>query len=144
MKICLPALANRLTRLDKQITEKERTHFMEKTGGVSISQVVKDLLSAYNPDIVEELQTQVEEEMKGAAPVEKEAKFNQAWKELQDNAAKVFNGELNEYIENVRKAHDQKIDLLNPDEVLNAGWDKENKEKRPADRQRLQRMGGSP
>jgi type I restriction enzyme R subunit len=122
------ALANRLTRLDKQITEKERAHFMDKTSGISVSQVVKSLLNAFNPDTVEELHAQVEEEMKGAAPTEKEAKFNQAWKEIQDNAAKVFKGELNEYIENVRKAHDQKIDLLNPDEVLNAGWDKENKE----------------
>jgi type I restriction enzyme R subunit len=29
----------------------------------------------------------------------------------------------------VRKAHEQKIDLLNPDEVINVGWDKDNKDK---------------
>ena len=46
-----------------------------------------------------------------------------------NEAAKVFTGELNEYIENVRKAHEQRIDLANPDEVLKAGWDKDNKDK---------------
>ena len=51
---------------------------------------------------------------------------------LQNNAAKVFTGELNEYIENVRRAHEQKIDLQNPDTVLNAGWDKDNKAKAEA------------
>jgi type I restriction enzyme R subunit len=29
----------------------------------------------------------------------------------------------------VRKAHEQKIDLLNPDELVNVGWDKDNKDK---------------
>lgn len=37
--------------------------------------------------------------------------------------------ELNEFIENVRKAHEQRIDLSNPDEVIEIGWDKDNKEK---------------
>jgi type I restriction enzyme R subunit len=58
-----------------------------------------------------------------------EAEINQQLEQLRNQAAKVFTGELNEYIENVRKAHDQKIDLLNPDELVNVGWDKDNKDK---------------
>lgn len=48
-------LANRLTRLDKQITEKERAKFEEKSGGIPVSQVVKDLLNAYNPHMMRPL-----------------------------------------------------------------------------------------
>ena len=48
-------LANRLTRLDKQITEKEKKHFAEKANGKTVSQVVKDFLNAFNPDVLEEL-----------------------------------------------------------------------------------------
>ena len=46
------SLANRLTRLDKQLTEKEKTQFAEKANGKSVSQVVKELLNAFNPDEV--------------------------------------------------------------------------------------------
>lgn len=126
------SLANRLTRLDKQITEKEKQQFEKIADGKTVSQVVKDLLNAFNPDTLEDLRTQVETGNAGAAPVEKEEKYIALVSALQNNAAKVFTGELNEYIENVRKAHEQKIDLQNPDTVLNAGWDKDNKQKAEA------------
>ena len=123
------SLANRLTRLDKQITEKEKKVFEEKTGGKTVSEVVKDLLNAYNPDKVEGIEQKVRNERRGAAQAEIDKEINAELEKLRNAAAKIFTGELNEYIENVRKAHEQKIDLLNPDEVVNAGWDKDNKEK---------------
>lgn len=123
------SLANRLTRLDKQITEKEKKQFEEKSGGMQLSQVVKDLLNAYNPDTVEAIEQKVRTEKLGDAPIEIEAAISQQLEQLRNQAAKVFTGELNEYIENVRKAHEQKIDLLNPDELVKVGWDKDNKDK---------------
>jgi type I restriction enzyme R subunit len=123
------SLANRLTRLDKQITEKEKKQFTEKANGKSVSQVVKELLNAFNPDVLEEIESKVRTEMAGAAPVEIEAEIKTQTENLQNEAAKVFTGELNEYIENVRKAHEQKIDLANPDEVIHVGWDKDNTNK---------------
>jgi type I restriction enzyme, R subunit len=123
------SLANRLTRLDKQITEKEKKQFEEKSGGVSLTQVVKDLLNAYNPDTIENLQLKIEIEMAGESPEAKHSSFINQHSSLLNQAAKVFTGDLNEYIENVRKAHEQKIDLLNPDELVNVGWDKDNKDK---------------
>jgi type I restriction enzyme R subunit len=122
------SLANRLTRLDKQITEKEKKKFAEKTNGKSISQVVKELLNAFNPDIIEDLQLKIENEMPGESPEKKHSSFLVLHSSLLNEATKVFTGELNEYIENVRKAHEQRIDLANPDEVLKAGWDKDNKD----------------
>ena len=123
------SLANRLTRLDKQITEKEKKQFAEKADGKSVSQVVKELLNAFNPDVLEEIETKVRNEKAGAAPIEIEAAIKAETEKLQNEAARVFTGELNEYIENVRKAHEQKIDLANPDEVINVGWDKDNSKK---------------
>jgi len=120
------SLANRLTRLDKQITEKEKTQFAEKANGKSVSQVVKELLNAFNPDVLEEIESKVRTQMTGAAPVEIKAAIKTETEKLQNEAAKVFTGELNEYIENVRKAHEQKMDLANPDEVIHVGWDKDN------------------
>ncbi|MEI8321478.1 MAG: type I restriction-modification enzyme R subunit C-terminal domain-containing protein, partial [Alphaproteobacteria bacterium] len=123
------SLANRLTRLDKQITEKERKQFAEKADGKTVSQVVKELLNAFNPDIIEGIQQKIEVEMAGESPQAKHSSFIFHHSALLNEAARVFNGELNEYIENVRRAHEQKIDLLNPDEVIFLGWDKDNADK---------------
>jgi type I restriction enzyme, R subunit len=123
------SLANRLTRLDKQITEKEKIKFEEKSGGISLKQVVKNLLNAYNPDTEENIEQKVNNQKAGEAPAKIEEAINEELEQLRNNAAKVFTGEINEYIENVRKAHEQKIDLLNPDELINVGWDKDNKGK---------------
>lgn len=120
------SVASRLTRLDKQITPKEKQKFAEKANGKSISQVVKELLNAFNPDVLEAIETKVKNEFRGAAPDEIEKAIQFETEKLQDEAAKVFTGELNEYIENVRKAHEQRIDISNPDEVIHIGWDKDN------------------
>ncbi len=117
------SLASRLTRLDKQINEKEKQGFKELAQGKTISQVVKGLLNAYNPDVIEEIEDKIRSEKRGDAPVEIEAAIKNAVEQVQNEAAKVFTGELNTYIENVRKAHEQRIDLTNPDEVIRAGWD---------------------
>jgi type I restriction enzyme, R subunit len=122
-------LACRLARLDKQITDKERIKFSEKANGKTVSQVVKDLLNAFNPDVIEELETKVRLVYIGAAPKIIDTAIRNETETLQDNAARIFTGELNEYIENVRKAHEQRMDLTNPDEVINVGWLKDNKEK---------------
>lgn len=123
------SLANRLTRLDKQISEKEKRRFEEMSGGKSVRDVVKELLNAYNPDTVEEIESRIKNEKLGDPPIEIQKAIEQELEQLRNNATIVFTGELNEYIENVRKTHDQKIDLLNPDELLFAGWDKSNQEK---------------
>ncbi|MBN2374599.1 DEAD/DEAH box helicase family protein [bacterium] len=123
------SLANRLTRMERQLTDKERSAFAEKANGKTITQVVKELLNAYNPDTLEDLRLKVEQENPDKPPVEKEEKLNSLTSALQNQAASIFNGELNEYIENVRKAHEQIIDLVNPDKVTAVGWDKDNKDK---------------
>jgi type I restriction enzyme R subunit len=123
------SLANRLARLEKQLTDKEKSLFAKKANDKTITEVVKELLNAYNPDTLEDLRLKVEQENPDTAPAEKEEKLNLLTSALQNQAASTFNGELNDYIENVRKTHEQIIDLVNPDKVTAAGWEKDNKEK---------------
>jgi type I restriction enzyme R subunit len=115
------SLANRLIRLEKQITEKEKTKFSEQAEGKSISLVAKELLQAYNPDTLENIRQDIELEMIGASPAAKEEAFARQQHALIETAATVFTGELNTYIENVRKAHEQVMDTVNPDKLLNVG-----------------------
>lgn len=123
------SLANRLARLDKQITEKERAMFEEKTGGTSVRNIVKGLLNSYNPDTIDDIRNKVENEVPEASPAEKESIFNERVTRLRDDAARVFTGDLNTFIDNVRKSHEQIIDNINADHVTHIGWDKDQNER---------------
>ena len=101
------SLANRLIRLDRQITPDEKEKITELSGGKSINHIIKDLLNVYDPDVLE---TTPQEEL---------------IKEVQTT----FNGELNDYLENVRKVHEQIIDVVNLDTILVADWDKDSTDK---------------
>jgi type I restriction enzyme R subunit len=122
------SLANRLIRLEKQITEKEKEQFALKANGKTVKQVVRDLLNAFDPDVIENIENQVRSQNTGSTPEELAEATKEAIETMQNEAAKVFNGDLNDYIENVRKAHEQRVDGSNPDEVINVGWHKDNQE----------------
>jgi len=123
------SLANRLTRLEMQLTDKEKSAFVDKAHGKTLTQVVKELLNAYNPDTLEDLRLKVEREYLEAAPDEKAEKLRILTAALQNLAASTFNGDLNTYIENVRKTHEQIIDTVNIDKLTGVGWEKDNKDK---------------
>ncbi len=123
------SLANRLSRLEKQITEQEKQQFSDRADGKSLKQVVNELLNAYNPDVLDDLRAKVENELAGESPIVKDEAFNKLKDELKEKAADVFNGELNTFIDNVRRVHEQTIDITNPDTIINKGWASDNKEK---------------
>ncbi|MBS1780378.1 MAG: DEAD/DEAH box helicase family protein [Bacteroidetes bacterium] len=123
------SLANRLLRLNKQMTEKEHTQLQAKTGGTPLLVIAKNLLNAYSADTLEDLQQDIERLHPAATPAEKETLLQEAHEKVLTDAAAVFNGELNEYIEHVRKVHDQVIDSVNIDTLTKAGWATDNKEK---------------
>jgi len=123
------SLANRLARLEQQITEQEKQQFSEMANGKKLNQVIKELLNAYNPDVIDDLKARVETELTGESPIKKEEAFNKLHEALKEKAAEVFTGELSNYIDNVRRAHEQTIDITNPDSLINQGWAVENKEK---------------
>lgn len=117
------SLAGRLARLDKQITEDEQNRFKQLTHGKSINQLVHDLLDAHNPDKIIDHATQKFDLSPGTEPEDHQQQA--ARKELIHTARDTFTGELNEFIETVRKSHEQIIDTVNLDDLEFAGWDKQ-------------------
>lgn len=119
------SLANRLIRLEKQITEKEKAKLLEYSGGKSLKQITKELLNSFDAD---EIEKNAQEIIAGIpiddrTPAQFEDAKKEAQKELINKAASTFNGQLNEYIENVRKEHEQIIDHVNIDTVTKSEWD---------------------
>lgn len=114
------SLANRLIRLEKQITEKEADKVKEYSGGQNLKQITKGLLNAFDPDAIEIKALELKE-------TENLPSLDTARKKAQDmlaaEASSVFNGELNQYLENVRKEHEQIIDIHNIDTVTKSEWD---------------------
>jgi type I restriction enzyme R subunit len=117
------SLANRLLRLEKELTEPEKEKFSELAQGKSLQTVIKGLLNAYNPDVIESIEAKVAQDLVGQAPDQISKTIAQEVEELRNSASQVFTGELTEYVEKVRKAHDQVIDHVNTDRVLKAEWD---------------------
>ena len=119
------SLANRLIRLEKQITEKEKDKLLEYSGGKNLKQIARELITAYDFDAVEDLTKKKWDEI----PYEERGikSFDQvreeAQQELIDQASSTFNGELNDYLDNVRKQHEQIIDTHNIDTVTKSEWD---------------------
>jgi type I restriction enzyme, R subunit len=119
----LTTLANRLIRLDKQITEKEKQEFAKHANGYTINHVVKELLNAHDPDTIESLREKIRSEDPDASPEQQHLKLNTYHLQLIDGAVSIFNNpDLRNYIVDVRKKYDQVIDLINIDEVTNIGW----------------------
>ncbi|MCF8278267.1 MAG: DEAD/DEAH box helicase family protein [Flavobacteriales bacterium] len=111
------SLANRLIRLDRQLTEKEQVKLVEVSGGKNLKQVTKELLNAFDPDAIETRKQELVQ--KGET-----ATYDEAQQQLAREAASSFNGILNEYIEKVRIQHEQIIDHVNIDTVTRSEWDK--------------------
>jgi len=114
-------LAGRLGRLAKIMNEKDAGQFKEKAKGKAIGEAVKDLLYAYDPDRIES--TAREQFNLDADDRPTPEQLGEAQDKLITQAASPFTGDLNAFIENVRKVHEQIIDIINPDTVEFAGWD---------------------
>jgi len=119
------SLANRLIRLEKQITEKEKEKLLEYSGGKNLKQITKELINAYDQDTIDS-KAQIEIDkipIQDQTPALKEEARKKAQESFAIEAAKTFNGELNTYLENVRKVHEQIIDTINIDTVTKSEWD---------------------
>lgn len=118
-------LAGRLGRIEKQLTDKEKKAFKEKTNGISINKVIKNLINAFDEDKIDEKARSIYNIPLSEEPTVEQISSSQD--KLIDIASNVFNGEFNEFVENLRKAHDQIIDIVNLDRVTFAGWDEQSK-----------------
>lgn len=114
------SLASRLARLDKELDTPEKEQFKKLSKGLSIAQVIKNLLNAHDPDEIETRARQKHKIKEDQAPSEPQTK--EAKEELIKIARNSFNGELNTFIEKSRQVHEQTIDRTNIDKVTFAGW----------------------
>lgn len=126
------SLANRLIRMDKQISDAQREQFQTKANGKTINEVARNLLLAYSPDTLDDLEARITAESPDLSLNEIDEKVKERHEQIIEKAAEVFTGELNEFVENVRKSLDQIIDTINPDKVIKAGWDETAKEQAKA------------
>lgn len=117
-KDTLTSLANRVIRLNSQMTQAEREQFKEKVGATA-GCVAERLLNAFDADIIFE---QAQKNTSVSEPTEEQIKVAQ--RELVQAAVAPFhNPDIRDYIENVRRNHDQIIDSVNLDSVIFAGFD---------------------
>lgn len=119
----LTSLANRITRLDKQMTEKEHKEF-KKNIGLPARDIANNLLNAFDEDVIAEKAKSL---IMSGVPTQKD--MEKAKKELLDEATKPFyNPDNRDFIENIRRSHDQVIDTVNLDSVVFAGFDSQKEE----------------
>ena len=119
------SLANRLIRLENEISDKEKEKLLEHSKGKNLKQISKELLSAFDDDVIEEKAKPIIEAIpiKDRTPALIEQAKQEVQAELIATAASTFNGKLNDYIEKVRIEHEQIIDSHNIDKVTKAEWD---------------------
>ena len=115
------SLAGRLARLDQQLDPAEKERIKAKAGGAELTQIVSDLLAALDPDRIDEKAREIEPVSEGAKP--SPVAYDEAREELVGDAAAVFNGELIELIDSIRRDKEQTIDHESLDTVLRAEWE---------------------
>ena len=119
----LTSLASRITRLNAQMTASERKTF-ENTVGISAGKVAENLLNAFDEDVITEraqVDTGAEEPTEEQLQAAKAALITEA-------VAPFHNPDNRDFIENVRRSHDQIIDNINLDSVTFAGYDAQREE----------------
>ena len=123
----LTSLANRVIRLSSQMNRSEQKEFEEKAGK-SAGKIAGALLDAFDEDVIAEKAgiPLTEDEL---TPKQQE-QMTIAQKELIKEAVQVFlHPDIRDYIENVRKRHEQIIDNVNIDSVTFSGFDSQREEK---------------
>lgn len=122
----LVSVANRLTRLDKVLTDKERSKFTE-ISGTPPKNIVSDILNSYDEDVIYEKAKQ-NFNITNGEPTTTQLKEAQNIL-ITESAKPFFNPKVREFILESRKAHDQIIDSVNVDKVTFSGWSQHQAEK---------------
>ncbi len=115
------SLAGRLARLNRQLDHDEQERIRDKAGGVELTAIIGNLLEAIDPDRVDAKAREIEPVAQGAEPAP--AAREKAQEQLVGDAASVFNGELIELIDSIRRDKEQTIDHESLDAVLRAEWE---------------------
>ena len=117
----LTSLANRISRLNQRLTPKEQKKFVE-TVGIPPSTLARNLLNAFSEEVIAE-KAGVTLTDSDPTPQEQE-RMDAVQKELAEAAILPFDDpNVRDFIENLRRSHEQILDDVNLDRVLFAGFD---------------------
>ncbi|MGJ8641520.1 MAG: DEAD/DEAH box helicase family protein [Opitutaceae bacterium] len=120
----LASAANRLARLDCNLTESDRQTVRELSGGLSVKQIAAGLLRATDPDAIADhtaghADASPDEVTPEALQLATDTLANEAAKPIAANPA------LREFLEQKRRDTEMTIDHASTDTVLFAGYDTE-------------------
>ena len=115
------SLAGRLARLNQQLDHQERKRIREKAGGIELADIIGNLLAAIDPDCIEAKAREIEPVAGDAEPTP--GAREKAQEQLVSDATSVFNGELVELIDTIRRDKEQTIDHDGLDTLIGAGWE---------------------
>lgn len=125
----LTTLASRLARLDRQIEDDARHQIAEASGGVSLRDMIQNLFEATNPDGQSEdgqplLLTESNEE--DLTP----ELIRERMEQLVTEACKPFdNPDLRHALVELRRQHEQTIDIVSQDSVISSEFDEAARER---------------
>jgi type I restriction enzyme, R subunit len=114
------SLAGRLARIDRQLKPGQRAEIQEKTGGISLTQLTKNLFAAIDGEKIEQLALKLAGQKDGDPG---DIKREEAQQKLVAAAVKPLTGALVTHIVETCKKNLQTIDTHTIDVLLGAGWD---------------------
>src|SRR3990167_576100 len=121
----ITSLAGRLSRLDREIEDKDRKEIEAASGGRPLKQIINNLLDAVDPD---KRLDKAKEIFKTKTPTDEQVQV--ASEELVKEACTPFdNPKLRNTIIDIKKRSEQIIDTVSKDTVISAGHDAKAKEK---------------
>ena len=115
------SLAGRLARLNNQLDHNDQQRIKEKSGGTALADIVGGLLAAIDPDRIDDKAREISGIPAGTEPGDQARQT--ARDQLVGIASRVFNGELIELLDSIRREKEQTIDHDNLDTVLRAEWE---------------------
>lgn len=123
-KDVITSLANRLSRLDRTIDEKDKK-MIEDVGGASLREIINGLLDAVDPDNQVE---RAQEMFNTETPTDNQVK--EAFEELAYEACTIFdNPEFRNTLCDIKRKSEQIIDTISKDTVEFAGFDEHARER---------------
>jgi len=117
-KDSLTSLAGRLARLGIQLDKRQQQKVREVTGGAELPVIVNRLLNAVDPDIIK---ASARKTFDTAEPTDEQVKLTS--RQLSQDACRVFdNPVLRDLLITLKKKHEQVIDKISVDSVLETGF----------------------
>ena len=112
--------ANRLARMAKKLSQRDRDDVREASGGHSLTEIGHILLAATNLDNYIELARDVTGDDEPS-----EAAIKDAERKIKQDAVDIFSPQLRQLLEEIRSRDEIYIDDYSIDEVLQSGFDEE-------------------